>query len=113
MVVAAVFELSSLLDDSLELEAEVLEDALLVEVEVEVSAKTPPVEEDFVLEDLVLEAEEVLDELLLEALLLETTALPPQSPDVLMLCQVPLMSPYVYSAPQPASSMVTDLTSIW
>jgi len=111
MVVAAVFELSSLLDDSLELEAEVLEDALLVEVEV--SAKTPPLEEDLVLEDLVLEAEEVLDELLLEALLLETTALPPQSPDVLMLCQVPLMSPYVYSAPQPASSMVTDLTSIW
>lgn len=101
-VVGLLLELSEdFVDEALvevELGGEVLEG--LAEEE-EDSMKAPPVETD-------LPPELVeLDEL--ESVL----ALPPQFPVVLMLCQLPLMSPYVYSFPQPLSSTVTDSTNIW
>lgn len=88
-VVAAVeFALLEWLADevtaTLELDEDPDEDVL------EVWAKTPPVEEDWMLE--------VTDDTTLAPA--DETALPLQEPEILMLCQLPEVSPYVYSLPQ-------------
>jgi len=69
----------------------VLEEATLDDVEV--CANTPPA-------DLV-PVEEAAAEEVGEELPEGSEELPPQLPDVFMLCQSPVMSPYVYSEPQP------------
>lgn len=95
VVAPLVFVDSALLEAFVEVENEVLEEATLEDVDV--CANTPPADLVDTLEE-VEEAEEAEEG---EELPDEGDDFPPQSPDVLMLCQLPLISPYVYSEPQP------------